>query len=119
GGPAAALLLIDDRLTEFDALAADVHVAGAFDERADVAVALAAKRAVGVAVAAGASRRPAPATPRAGGLVSHASSSFNRRRGGGTGPGLGGGGFPPPAPSKAFRPNGFRFKPVKNSMLRG
>ena len=49
---AAAFLLVEDRLAELDALAADVDVAGPFDERADVAVALAAERAVGIAVAA-------------------------------------------------------------------
>jgi hypothetical protein len=57
---AAALFLVDDRLAEFDALAADVHVARAFHERADIAVALAAKRAIGVAIAPGAARRPPP-----------------------------------------------------------
>ena len=36
---AAAFLLVDDRLAELDALAADVDVARPFDERADVAVA--------------------------------------------------------------------------------
>src|SRR5262249_46633746 len=50
---AAALLLVDDGLAQLDALAADIHVAGPLDERADVAVALAAKGAEGVAIAAG------------------------------------------------------------------
>ena len=54
GDAAAAFLLVDDRLAQLDALAADVDVAGPFDERADVAVALAAERTVGVAVPAGA-----------------------------------------------------------------
>ena len=57
GAAAALLLLVDDRLAELDALAADVDVAGPFDERADVAVALAAEGAVGVAVAAGGAGR--------------------------------------------------------------
>ena len=48
-------LLVEDRLAELDALAADVDVARAFDERADVAVALAAERAIGVLL--GAARR--------------------------------------------------------------
>src|SRR5262249_59418559 len=52
-GAAAALLLVNDRLTQLDTLAADEDVAGAFDERADVAVPLAAERAVGVTAAAG------------------------------------------------------------------
>ena len=58
---AAALFLVDDGLAQLDALAADVHVVRPLDEGADVAVALAAKRAVGVAIAAGAARRPPPA----------------------------------------------------------
>src|SRR5205814_9437440 len=58
----AALLVVDDRLAELDALAADVNVAGAFNERPNVAVALATKRAVRIAIAAGASgRSPAAA----------------------------------------------------------
>jgi len=34
-GPTPAAFLFEDRLTEIDALAADVHVAGPFDQRAD------------------------------------------------------------------------------------
>ena len=45
---AAALLLLEDRLAQVDALAADVNVARPFDERADVAVALATERTEGV-----------------------------------------------------------------------
>src|SRR5262249_2621239 len=54
GGAAAALLLVDDRLAQLDALAADVHVAGSLDERADLPVTLAAEGTVGVAVPPGA-----------------------------------------------------------------
>src|SRR5262245_40224471 len=57
---AAAFLLIDDGLAEFDAIAADVHVAGALDERTDIAVALATERAKGVAVPPGGTAGPAP-----------------------------------------------------------
>ena len=75
GHPPALPLLVQDLLAELDAVAADVDVAGAFDERADVAIALAAERAVSVllgsAGAAGAHvatavTLPAPrrATPR-------------------------------------------------------
>src|SRR5205085_1399878 len=53
GAGAAAFLLVDDRLAQLDALAADVHVAGSLHERADLTVILAAEGAVGVAVAAG------------------------------------------------------------------
>ena len=53
GDAAAAFLLVDDRLAQLDALAADVDVARPFDEGADVAVALAAEGTVGVAVAPG------------------------------------------------------------------
>ena len=45
---AAAALLFEDRLAEVDALAADVNVAGALDQRADVAVALATEGTEGV-----------------------------------------------------------------------
>ena len=48
GGAAAAALLFEDRLAEIDALAADVDVAGSLDQRADVAIALAAEGAEGV-----------------------------------------------------------------------
>ena len=48
---AAASFLVEDRLAEVDALAADVDVAGPFDQRADVAIALAAERTVGVLLA--------------------------------------------------------------------
>src|SRR5205823_1249582 len=50
GSAAAALFLVYDALTQLDAFAADVDVARSFDERADVAVALATERTVGVAV---------------------------------------------------------------------
>ena len=42
---ASLALLVEDRLTEFNALATDVDIAGAFDERADVAIALTTERA--------------------------------------------------------------------------
>src|SRR5262249_48042548 len=54
GDAAAAFFLIDDRLTELDALATDVDVAGSLDKGADIAVALAAERTVGIAVPSGA-----------------------------------------------------------------
>src|SRR5437870_5957517 len=64
GDAAATFFLIDDRLAQLDALAADVNVAGALDQRADVAVAFAAKGAKGVAVAAcGAGSGPPSAVP--------------------------------------------------------
>ena len=47
-GAAAAPLLLEDRLAEIDALAADVDVAGALDQRSDVAIALATERTEGV-----------------------------------------------------------------------
>ena len=43
-GAAPAALLLENRLAQLDALAADVDVAGSFDQRANVAIALAAKR---------------------------------------------------------------------------
>ena len=46
--PRRLALLLEDRLAELDALAADVHVARSFDQRADVAVALATERTEGV-----------------------------------------------------------------------
>jgi hypothetical protein len=48
GAAAAALLLVQDRLAQVDALATDVNVAGPLDERTYVAVALAAEGAEGV-----------------------------------------------------------------------
>src|SRR5438552_1130066 len=45
---AAALFLFQNRLAQVDTLAADVNVAGPFDERANVAVALATERTEGV-----------------------------------------------------------------------
>ena len=47
-GAAAFALLVEDRLAELDALAADVDVARSFDQRADVAIALATERTEGV-----------------------------------------------------------------------
>jgi hypothetical protein len=56
--------LVDDRLAQLDAFAADVNVAWAFHQGADVAVRLTAKRAEGIAVAArgagGGLRPPVP-----------------------------------------------------------
>jgi hypothetical protein len=43
GRAAAALFLVEDRLTEFDALAADIYVARPFNEWPDVAIALSTK----------------------------------------------------------------------------
>ena len=47
-GAAAPPFLLEDRLAKLDALAADVDVAGPFDQRADVAIALATERTEGV-----------------------------------------------------------------------
>ena len=52
GAAAPAFLLVDDRLAQLDAFATDVNVARSFDQRPDVAVTLAAKRAISVALAA-------------------------------------------------------------------
>src|SRR5205085_5853023 len=58
-GAAAALFLFQDRLAQVDTLAADVNVAGPFDERANVAVALATERTEGVLLgSAGAASAP-------------------------------------------------------------
>ena len=48
GHTATTPLLVEDRLAELDAFAADVDISGAFDQRADVAEALAAEGAIGV-----------------------------------------------------------------------
>ena len=48
GHAPAPPFLVQNRLAKLDAFAADVNIARTFHERADVAVALAAKRAVGV-----------------------------------------------------------------------
>ena len=47
-GAAALAFLVEDRLAQLDALAADVDVARPFDQRADVAIALATERTEGV-----------------------------------------------------------------------
>ena len=70
GDPPAPSLLVEDRLAELDAFAADVDVAGAFDQRADVAVALAAEGAIGVLL--GAAGRPARRTAAAVALAATA-----------------------------------------------
>src|SRR5262249_55953916 len=61
----AAFFLFDDRLAQFDTFAADVDVAGTFDQRADFAVILPAEGAICVAVAAGAPHRLASPPARA------------------------------------------------------
>ena len=71
---AAALFLVDDRLAQLDAFAADVDVAGPLDEGADVAVALAAEGTVGVAIAPGAAGGLASAPARARVFRRHAVS---------------------------------------------
>jgi hypothetical protein len=55
----AALLLVEDRLAELDAFAADVDVARALDERPHIPVTLAAKRAEGILLG----RAPRAAAP--------------------------------------------------------
>src|SRR5260221_3222084 len=73
---AAAFLLIDDGLAEFDALAADVDVARSLDQRPHVAMTAAAERTVGVAVAVGRpGRPPAVRVSRSHGLSLVANSS--------------------------------------------
>ena len=69
-----ASFLVEDRLAQLDALAADVDVARPFDQRADVAIALAAERTEGVAVAAGAAGRLAARPSRARVFGRHAVS---------------------------------------------
>ena len=48
GSAAATTFLIENRLAQLDALAADVNVARSFDQRADIAIALATERTEGV-----------------------------------------------------------------------
>ena len=55
---AALAFLVEDRLAKLDALAADVDVARSFDQRADVAIALATERTEGVLLGG-----PAAASP--------------------------------------------------------
>ena len=56
--PRRRAFLVEDRLAELDALAADVDVAGSFDQRADVAIALAAERTEGVLLGGAAAACP-------------------------------------------------------------
>ena len=60
-GAAAAAFLVEDRLAQLDALAADVNVARSFDQRADVAIALATERTEGVLLGGAASAAAATA----------------------------------------------------------
>ncbi len=73
---APAFFLVDDRLAQFDAFAADVNVARPFDQGADVAVALAAEGTIGVAIAAGVAGRLSPPCPSARVFRRHAVSLF-------------------------------------------
>jgi hypothetical protein len=57
GRTPAAPLLLEDRLAQLGAFAADVHLARPLDERADVRVALAAERAAALATFHGGSSR--------------------------------------------------------------
>jgi hypothetical protein len=43
-GSSAAAFLVEDRLAKIDALAADINVARSFDQRSDIAIALATER---------------------------------------------------------------------------
>ena len=54
---AAAAFLVEDRLAKLDAFAANVNIAGPFDQRPDVAIALSAKRTESVLL-----RRATPAS---------------------------------------------------------
>jgi hypothetical protein len=44
GRSAALLFLIEDRLAKFDALTANINIAWPFDQRPDIAIALATER---------------------------------------------------------------------------
>src|SRR5262249_40035385 len=74
GAAPAPLLLVDDRLAQLDALAADVDVVGPLDQGADVAVALAAEGTIGVPVPPGVPGGLAPASPCARVFRRHAVS---------------------------------------------
>ncbi len=61
GHASTSTFLVEDRLAQLDAVAADVNVARTFHQRADIPVALAAERAIGILLgAAGASRVHVP-----------------------------------------------------------
>ena len=60
-GPPAAAFLLEDRLAEVDTFAADINVARPLDQRADVAIALAAERAKCVLLGGAAA---SPASPK-------------------------------------------------------
>ena len=77
GAAAPAFFLVDDRLAQLDAFAADVDVARALDEGADVAVTFAAEGTIGVAVAARAAGRLASSSASARVFRRHAVSFFS------------------------------------------
>ncbi len=74
GHVSAAFFLIDDRLAQFDALAADIDVARPFDQGTDVAIAFAAEGAIGIAVPSGVSGGSPSTSARASVFRRHAIS---------------------------------------------
>src|SRR5262249_8036687 len=74
GNAPPPLLLIDDRLAKIDALATDINISRSFDQRTNVAIALATKRAIGIAVPPGVPGGPSSSASRAGILGRHALS---------------------------------------------
>src|SRR5262249_15515623 len=71
---AAALFLVDDRLTKLDAFAADVDIAGALYQRPHVSVTLAAKRTISIPIAPRAAGRSLAAAAGTGVFRRHALS---------------------------------------------
>src|SRR5688500_9757471 len=60
GRSAAALLLVQNALAQLNAFATDVDVPGPFNERADIAIALATERAEGVFLRGAGPTTPSP-----------------------------------------------------------
>jgi hypothetical protein len=74
GDAATAFLLVDDGLAELDALAADVDIAGPFDEGPDIAITLAAEGTKGIPVPPGVAGGPTAAVAGTGVFRRHAFS---------------------------------------------
>src|SRR5207245_1714835 len=72
--PAAALLLVDDRLTQLDTFPTDEYIPGAFDQRADISVTLATEGAIGVSISPGIPGRTPSARSQSRIFVRHAVS---------------------------------------------
>jgi len=74
GAAPTTFFLVDNRLAQLDAFAADVYVARPFDERTDVPIALATEGAISIAIPSRVARGSAASSPGARFFRRHAFS---------------------------------------------